>query len=151
MSKSSFFLFLLMGAAPLAAAAAMQNSIHRYEGHMTVDKNGRILSRSGSGLPVAEGSGRRLSQERAVGRFSRIELFGIGDVNVRLGRAPAVTISADDNLLSSFTSVVEGDTLKIESQGIFPHAAHAYHSYQCSGHRYDQSDGERRYHHLQRF
>jgi len=65
------------------------------------------------------GSGRAATESRSIGNFRALELNGIGDVELRLGSAPTLQITADDNLLPYFTTRVEGDTLVIDSRGSF--------------------------------
>ena len=63
-------------------------------------------------LPIA-GSGHVVTERRNVGSFSRIELRGTGSVRIAQGDVRALTVTVDDNLLSSLNTVVTGDTLAI--------------------------------------
>jgi hypothetical protein len=102
----------LLGAAVPAAALAQDGWTTVHQGHTTIT-NGRVHHNG----PLITGSGRVVWQNRAVGRFSRIELTGIGDADVRLGGATSVAIAADDNILPYLTTEVHGDTLKIGTRG----------------------------------
>ena len=79
------------------------------------------------GQPMVTGSGRIVTQQRAVGNFSRIDLRGSTDIEVRLGAAPSLAVRADDNIVQQITSRVENGTLIIDTRGSFrthtsPHA-----------------------------
>jgi hypothetical protein len=65
--------------------------------------------------PVAglRGSGNVKSESRDVRGFDRVELAGIGTLNITQGTADALTIKAEDNLLPRIESVVRGDTLTL--------------------------------------
>jgi hypothetical protein len=66
---------------------------------------------SGSG---PEGSGRVVTETRAVSGFSAIDLRGVGQVVLAVGQPEALTVEAEDNLLSEISTTVSGDTLILE-------------------------------------
>ena len=70
-------------------------------------------------MPIVEGSGRIVQQNRAVGGFQRVETFGAEQVDVRLGERESLVISADDNVLPLLTTEVKDGKLKIATRGSF--------------------------------
>jgi len=64
-------------------------------------------------LVGARGSGNVVTEERQVGDFTRVELSGIGDLEIETGDRPALRIEAEDNILSLIETEVIGDTLRI--------------------------------------
>src|SRR4051812_6066590 len=102
MNKALIAGMLILGPAPMSAVA--------HSGWINV-QNDRY--------PTIEGSGRIVSQNRAVSPFNRIELQGAADAEIQLGRSQSVTIQADDNLLPLMTSEVRGGTLVLGSRGSF--------------------------------
>ena len=79
-------------------------------GWQTVQRNGQ---------PMITGSGRIVTQQRPVGNFSRIELRGSTDIEVRLGAAPSLSVRADDNIVQMITTRVESGTLIVDTRGSF--------------------------------
>jgi Putative auto-transporter adhesin, head GIN domain len=59
------------------------------------------------------GSGNVVTEDRQVGDFSRIDLSGIGDLEIELGDQPALRIEAEDNIMPLIETEVVGDTLRI--------------------------------------
>ena len=70
-------------------------------------------------MPMVQGSGRVVRQNRPVGRFQRIEMLGAEIVEVRLGARPSVVIAADDNVLPLLTSEVRNGTLTLGNRGSY--------------------------------
>jgi autotransporter translocation and assembly factor TamB len=66
-----------------------------------------------------DGSGVSKTESRAVGSFSRIDLSGSPDVEVAVGPATSVSVTADDNVLPTIETTVSGDTLSINSKGSY--------------------------------
>lgn len=64
-------------------------------------------------LAGLQGSGNVKSQSRDVHDFDRVELAGIGTLNITQGAAEALTIQAEDNLLPKIGSVVQRGTLTL--------------------------------------
>ena len=64
-------------------------------------------------ISIVRGSGNVTSEERVIGEFARVDLSGIGDLEIEFGDQPALRIEAEDNLLPLIETVVEGDTLRI--------------------------------------
>jgi hypothetical protein len=60
-----------------------------------------------------QGSGNVKSESRDVHDFDRVELAGVGTLNITQGTAEALTIQAEDNLLPKIESVVRGGTLTL--------------------------------------
>jgi hypothetical protein len=89
----------LIGLAVLAPAAACV---------IVVDEDGNHQGWGG-----VRGSGVEATQEREVADFSRIQVSGSGDVDVRVGAATSVLVACDDNLIDHVVTRVEGDTLII--------------------------------------
>jgi hypothetical protein len=65
--------------------------------------------------PVAglQGSGNVKFQSRDVHDFDRVELAGIGTLNITQGTTEALTVRAEDNLLPKLESVVQRGTLTL--------------------------------------
>ena len=61
----------------------------------------------------AIGSGRRMTQPRAVVDFDTIEVSGTMDMTIQVGDAPSLLISGDNNIVPAVQSAVNGRTLKI--------------------------------------
>jgi len=68
------------------------------------------------GGPTIRGSGKIVTQTRQVGRFNAISIPVGGTVVIEKTGTPGVTISADDNLISMFTTTVKGGTLELSFQ-----------------------------------
>jgi hypothetical protein len=75
-----------------------------------------LISINSCNLNVIHGSGNAKTESRAVGSFSKIEISGSPDVEVAVGPAASVAVTADDNILPIIETSVEGDTLKIGSK-----------------------------------
>lgn len=70
-------------------------------------------------LPATDsirGSGNLATERREIGEVSRVELQGMGDLDVRFGESYALEITADDNLLEYLESVTTGNTLVIRTR-----------------------------------
>jgi hypothetical protein len=59
------------------------------------------------------GSGKIVSQNRALAHFTGVSLNVPGDMILRLGNTESISIETDDNLLPLIESVIEGGVLKI--------------------------------------
>jgi Putative auto-transporter adhesin, head GIN domain len=59
------------------------------------------------------GSGKMVTEDRAVGSFSELEISGLGKAIITQGNTPALRIEADDNVIGNIESKVEGNRLKI--------------------------------------
>lgn len=66
--------------------------------------------------PAIQGSGVSKTESRDVGSFSRIDLAGSPDVEVAVGPATSVSVTADDNILPVIETTVNGSTLNINSK-----------------------------------
>jgi hypothetical protein len=62
---------------------------------------------------IVRGSGNVVTEDREVEDFTRIELSGIGDLEIELGDQPALRIEAEDNIMPLIETEVVGDTLRI--------------------------------------
>ena len=66
------------------------------------------------GIP---GSGQIQSEDREVGEYSKLDVSGIGTINVAFGDTPSLKVSCDNNLLELVeTKVVDGQ-LRISCKG----------------------------------
>lgn len=70
-------------------------------------------------MPIVNGSGRVVQQQRDVGSFDSVETLGSENVDVRFGATPSVVIAADDNILPLITTKVVDGELKIGTRGSF--------------------------------
>lgn len=59
------------------------------------------------------GSGEVITESRDVRNFERVDLQGIGNLEIVQGDEESLTITADDNLMQYITTEVVGDTLEI--------------------------------------
>lgn len=60
-----------------------------------------------------EGSGNLVEENRQVSGFDRVNLAGIGRLEIRLGEQEALRVEAEDNLQEHIITEVRGDTLFI--------------------------------------
>jgi hypothetical protein len=97
---------ILLGAVILPTAAA-------------ADWNGQWISVMTGDGPTIIGSGRIVSQPRAVRDFRAIETNGSEDIHVRFGPQPSLVIAADDNLLPYLTTEVSDGVLHVGSVGSY--------------------------------
>lgn len=63
--------------------------------------------------PNVVGSGVIKTETRTVADCSEIELYGVGELTIRIGDQPSLTITADDNLLEYVLSEADGNRLRI--------------------------------------
>jgi hypothetical protein len=68
------------------------------------------------GLPTVTGSGVAKEESRKVGAFSVVEVSGVVEATVTLGKEPALTLSGDDNLVPLIVTEVKGDRLVIRTK-----------------------------------
>jgi hypothetical protein len=59
------------------------------------------------------GSGNVTTEERQVGDFTRVDLSGMGDLEIEFGDQTALLIEAEDNIIPLIETEVRGDTLRI--------------------------------------
>jgi hypothetical protein len=78
-----------------------------------------LMSIGSCNLNAIHGSGVAKTESRAVAAFSKIDLSGSPDVEVTIGPAASVAVTADDNILPIIETKVEGDTLRIGSKGSY--------------------------------
>jgi hypothetical protein len=69
-----------------------------------------------SGGPRVVGSGVSQTETRQVGVFHNVRIDGAAKVNIKIGDEPALTVTADDNILPIITTDVRGDTLVISCE-----------------------------------
>ena len=62
---------------------------------------------------VTTGSGNVVSESRNVSGFTKIDLSGAGEVTIDQNGTEALTIEAEDNLMSKVTSEVGDGTLRL--------------------------------------
>lgn len=60
---------------------------------------------------IARGSGRVITESRAVSGFERVELGGSGDLIIMQGETESLTVETDDNLMQYVVADVRGSTL----------------------------------------
>lgn len=78
-----------------------------------------VLLRPSHQSHVRVGSGRPVATARALPRFSRVELQGVGSVHIIVGRRTAVTVRGDDNIVPLVRTTVDNGTLVIAEHGSF--------------------------------
>jgi hypothetical protein len=78
-----------------------------------------VISFNSCNFNAIHGSGVAKTETRSVASFSKIELSGSPDVEVAVGPAASVEVTADDNILPILETKVENDTLKIDSKGSY--------------------------------
>jgi len=74
---------------------------------------------SSSSSTTVRGSGVPASETRDVPAFTGVDLAGDTRVDIRVGGAQSVVVSADDNLVGRVTTAVRGDRLVIGTAGSF--------------------------------
>lgn len=62
---------------------------------------------------VTRGSGNVITESRPVSNFQRVQLSGIGELNITQGDTEGLTIEADDNLMPLIKTTVTNGTLDI--------------------------------------
>lgn len=65
----------------------------------------------------APGSGRVVTENRAVSNFSAVSFSAVGDLTIKQGDAEALSIEAEDNVLPELRSEVRGGTLYLSLAG----------------------------------
>lgn len=70
-----------------------------------------------SGCVGAKGSGNVVTEERSVGDVSRVQVTGIGRLEVTQGSPAKLTVEADDNLMRYIKTETVGDRLVISVEG----------------------------------
>jgi len=73
---------------------------------------GNLQTNAGS-RRVVRGSGKVVTEERAVSGFDRVSLTGAGDVIVTQGEREALTVETDDNLMPYLKTEVKNGTLTL--------------------------------------
>ncbi len=68
---------------------------------------------TGDGGPTIKGSGTLKTEARPVDKFTAIRLFVSGDLRIERSGTETLTVTADDNLVSLFTSEVKDGTLEL--------------------------------------
>jgi putative autotransporter adhesin-like protein len=72
-----------------------------------------LLAACDAVLPTIKGSGVSKTEERQVGKFTSIALSGIGHLEIQRTGTESLMVTADDNLISYFTSEVRNGTLHL--------------------------------------
>ena len=62
------------------------------------------------------GSGKIVTETRAVGNFNALSVGGSYDVEVKIGPVASVVVEADDNIIKFIETDVSGNTLKIRTE-----------------------------------
>jgi len=71
---------------------------------------------TGCGFWGVRGNGRMRDESRKVAEFNKIEAGGAFSIYVKVGQAPSLRISAEENLLGYIRTTVKGNTLIIETK-----------------------------------
>ena len=103
---------ILAAAAALAACGSAQ--AERGTGEM-----GWKASSYGYGKDQVIGSGRMVSENRAIGSFERLAIDGPVDVVIRQGSARSLTLYAEDNIIGLVRARTEGGKLSLSTMGAF--------------------------------
>lgn len=90
------FVAALAAAAPLAAQGWNSVTINR--------------------TPVVTGNGQVVTEQRAIGDFRGVSLKGSGDLVVRVGPRPSLSVTADSNILPVLVQRRRGDELILEAR-----------------------------------
>lgn len=77
---------------------------------------GLVFAVTGCSQASIEGSGKVITESRAVAGFSKVSLAGTGRIIIEQSGVESLTITADDNLLPHLTSNVEGGELKVRTK-----------------------------------
>lgn len=64
------------------------------------------------------GSGKIISETRAVGNFDGITVGGSFDVEVKIGPVTSVVVEADDNIMKYIVTTISGSTLRIRTEDL---------------------------------
>ena len=64
--------------------------------------------------PEVVGNGRIVTQQRAIANFRGVDLQGAGDLIVRVGPRPSLSVTADSNILPVLGQRQRGDRLTLE-------------------------------------
>lgn len=64
-----------------------------------------------------KGNGILKKENRKVGNFSKIQVGGAVEVDVKLGSSPSLKIEAESNLLPLYKTTIKGDTLVVHQEG----------------------------------
>ena len=80
---------------------------------LAVTLGASLLGMAPDGFAATAGSGRSVTETRAVADFSNVAVSGNVDLQLRQGDKTLLQVQADDNLLPLLETVVEGDRLKI--------------------------------------
>lgn len=70
---------------------------------------------SGCAANVVRGSGRVVTESRSVSNFNAVALAGAGELTIVQGGTEALTIEAEDNLMTYIKTEVRGGTLSISA------------------------------------
>jgi hypothetical protein len=76
-----------------------------------------LLATSALAAGSLRGNGKKTTQPREVPAFTAVRSEGSLDVTVRVGPAPSVSVTVDENLQPEVETVVEDDTLVIRTRG----------------------------------
>ena len=64
---------------------------------------------------VVKGSGKKATDSRTVGEFTKVELSSSADMTITVGSAQTVVVESDDNIVPLITTTVSGETLTVGS------------------------------------
>ena len=72
---------------------------------------------SHSSGPSVEGSGTQKTEPRDVSGFTKVAAGGAMQITIACGKAGKCEVTADDNVLPLIKTTVDGDTLKVTTEG----------------------------------
>lgn len=119
--KRAALIVLLLACPPLLQAG---DNINYYSGGNHISINGRVIHPD----EIVEGSGDSARETRVLEDFRAITITGPIEAEIRTGGEPAITLTADDNLLPLIRSRVEQGrlTLDLEKSVRSRHAIEAH-------------------------
>ncbi|MGR0318472.1 head GIN domain-containing protein [Agromyces sp. ZXT2-3] len=107
----------------MSARRALPRSAARIRGRRRVVPRAAAASVLAAGVLVAVTAcvpfvtaGDTRTENREIGDASAVVLRGAGDVTIRLGDSPSLTVTGGENVLERLTTEVEGDALVIDLQ-----------------------------------
>lgn len=76
-----------------------------------------VLTLSACSIDCTEGSGKQITENRAIDNFDEIELSGVVKLEIIQDGTSGMQITADDNVLPELKTTVSGGTLEIGLEG----------------------------------
>lgn len=79
---------------------------------------GGLLALATTVRETVEGSGVRMTEERDIGNVDEVVLSGVGDLTIVSGAMPALSVTADDNILPALETNAAGGKLKLGTRSL---------------------------------